>query len=61
MSYILEVEEDEQGDLFLTFPDELMDEMNWKEGDILNWDLQGEGVILTKVCDPSLYALEEDE
>jgi bifunctional DNA-binding transcriptional regulator/antitoxin component of YhaV-PrlF toxin-antitoxin module len=61
MSYILEVEEDDQGDLFLTFPDELMEEMGWREGDILNWDVQGEGIVLTKVNDPSRYELEEDE
>jgi bifunctional DNA-binding transcriptional regulator/antitoxin component of YhaV-PrlF toxin-antitoxin module len=61
MSYILEIEEDEFGELFLTFPDELIEELGWREGDILNWDLQGEGVVLTKVNDSSQYELEEDE
>jgi len=61
MSYILEVEEDEDGELFLTFPDELMEEVGWGYGDILNWDIKGEGVILTKVCDPPGYGQEEDE
>ena len=61
MSYILEVEEDENGEQFLTFPEELMEELGWKEGDILNWDMQGDGIYISKVADPSLYELEEDE
>jgi bifunctional DNA-binding transcriptional regulator/antitoxin component of YhaV-PrlF toxin-antitoxin module len=61
MSYILEIEEDEFGELFITFPDELIEELGWREGDILNWDLQGEGVVLTKVNDSSQYEVEEDE
>jgi len=61
MSYILEVEEDENGEQFLTFPEDLLEEMGWREGDILNWDVQGDGIVLTKVADPSLYEVEEDE
>jgi bifunctional DNA-binding transcriptional regulator/antitoxin component of YhaV-PrlF toxin-antitoxin module len=61
MSYILEVEEDDNGEQFLTFPEDLLEEMGWREGDILNWDVQGEGIVLTKVNDPSRYELEEDE
>lgn len=60
MSYILEVEEDDNGELFLTFPDELMEELGWQEGDILNWDLKGDGVVLTKVNDPAGYEVEEE-
>lgn len=59
-SYILEVEEDDSGHLFLTFPDELIEELGWQEGDILNWDLKGTGVILTKVYDPSGYEVIEE-
>jgi bifunctional DNA-binding transcriptional regulator/antitoxin component of YhaV-PrlF toxin-antitoxin module len=55
------VEEDENGEQFLTFPDELMEELGWKEGDILNWDIQGDGIHISKVAEPSLYQLEEDE
>lgn len=61
MSYILEVQEDSNGDQFITLPEELMEELEWKEGDILNWDVQGNGIILSKVNDPSLYELDEDE
>jgi bifunctional DNA-binding transcriptional regulator/antitoxin component of YhaV-PrlF toxin-antitoxin module len=51
-SYVVEVQESENGELFIEFPDELIDELGWKEGDILNWDLKGEGIILSKVHDP---------
>ena len=36
-SYMLPIEEDVDGELMLTFPDELMGRMNWKEGDVVEW------------------------
>jgi bifunctional DNA-binding transcriptional regulator/antitoxin component of YhaV-PrlF toxin-antitoxin module len=36
-SYMTTVEKDEDGELLLTFPDELMDAMDWKLGDVLEW------------------------
>jgi bifunctional DNA-binding transcriptional regulator/antitoxin component of YhaV-PrlF toxin-antitoxin module len=59
-SYIIEVEEDENGELFITFPDEVIEELGWQEGDILNWDVQGTGIILSKVNDPSGYEVIEE-
>jgi bifunctional DNA-binding transcriptional regulator/antitoxin component of YhaV-PrlF toxin-antitoxin module len=58
--YIVEIQEGEQGDLFIEFPDELIDELGWEEGDVLNWDLKGNGVILSKVHDPFGYQAEEE-
>jgi bifunctional DNA-binding transcriptional regulator/antitoxin component of YhaV-PrlF toxin-antitoxin module len=60
MSYILELEEDENGDLFLTFPEEIIEELGWQEGDILNWDVQNEGIVLTRVNDPAGYEVLDD-
>lgn len=60
MSYILEVQEDKNGDRFVFFPDDMCEELNWNEGDILQWDLKGGGIILSKVNDnPGVEALEE--
>jgi bifunctional DNA-binding transcriptional regulator/antitoxin component of YhaV-PrlF toxin-antitoxin module len=59
-SYTVEVQENEQGELFIEFPDELIDELGWKEGDILNWDLKGEGIVLSKVHDPSGCEVKEE-
>ena len=37
-----------------------IDELGWQEGDILNWDLKGEGIVLSKLHDPSGYEVEEE-
>ena len=37
---------DGTGDLILQFPDELLTEMNWKEGTELNLSLEKDGVIV---------------
>jgi hypothetical protein len=58
--YIVEVQENNSGDLFIEFPDELIDELGWQEGDILNWDLKGTGIVLSKVHDASGYQVEEE-
>jgi bifunctional DNA-binding transcriptional regulator/antitoxin component of YhaV-PrlF toxin-antitoxin module len=58
--YIIEVQENNSGDLFIEFPDELIDELGWQEGDILNWDLKGDGIVLSKVHDASGYQVEEE-
>ncbi len=60
MSYILEVQEDENGELYITFPEEIIEELGWQEGDILNWDVRGEGIILSKVHDPSGYEVLDE-
>lgn len=60
MSYILEVEEDQNGDAFITLPDDLIEELGWQEGDILDWDIRGNGIILTKVNDSSGYEVIEE-
>ena len=44
-------------DYFLTFTDDLLEELGWKVGDDLDWDLQTDGSILvTKHAEPT----EED-
>ena len=58
--YIIEIQEAESGDLFIELPDELIDELAWQEGDVLNWDLKGAGIVLSKVHDASGYQVEEE-
>lgn len=60
MSYILEVQEDENGDPFIQLPDEVIEDLGWQEGDILNWDVRGTGIVLTKVNDAAGYEVIED-
>ena len=37
-SMIIDVQEDENGELFLQFPEDLMEQLGWKVGDTINWD-----------------------
>jgi bifunctional DNA-binding transcriptional regulator/antitoxin component of YhaV-PrlF toxin-antitoxin module len=60
MSYILEVQEDENGDPFITLPEEVIEDLGWQEGDILNWDVRGEGIVLSKVHAASGYEVIEE-
>ncbi len=60
MSYILEVQEDENGDQYITLPDEVIEELGWQEGDVLNWDVRGNGIVVSKVNDVAGYEVIEE-
>lgn len=60
MSYIIEIEENNNGDCYITFPDELVEELGWQDGDILDWDVRGNGIVLNKVNDSSGYEVIEE-
>lgn len=46
----VQLEEDEYGNLFVPFPQELMDKLGWKENDTLEWkDNQDETFTIIKV------------
>jgi bifunctional DNA-binding transcriptional regulator/antitoxin component of YhaV-PrlF toxin-antitoxin module len=60
MSYILEVQEDENGDPYITLPEEITEELGWQEGDVLNWDVRGEGIVLSKLHDAAGYEVLEE-
>lgn len=55
-SYILNVESDPEDpeNLMLTFPDDLLQRMNWKIGDTLIWDIQDDGTITLKKKDDDI-------
>jgi bifunctional DNA-binding transcriptional regulator/antitoxin component of YhaV-PrlF toxin-antitoxin module len=60
MSYILEIQEDENGESFITFPDDIIETLGWQEGDVLEWKLKGNGVLLTKLNDNAGYEVIEE-
>ncbi len=60
MSYILEIQEDENGEAFITFPDDIIETLGWQEGDVLEWKLKGNGVLLTKINDSAGYEVIEE-
>ncbi len=48
---VLPVEQDDEG-CYLTFTDDLLEELGWAVGDVLDWDQQDDGtIIVTKVHD----------
>lgn len=59
-SYILEVQEDENGDCYIVLPDEVTEDLGWQDGDVLDWDVKGNGIVLSKVNDVSGYEVLED-
>lgn len=48
--YTIPVEVNEHGEYYITFPDDLMDDLGWQEGDTLEWseDIDA-SIILRKV------------
>lgn len=49
-SWQLEVQEDPENpeDLMIQFPDDLLEAAGWKPGDVLNWAIEDDKIILTK-------------
>jgi bifunctional DNA-binding transcriptional regulator/antitoxin component of YhaV-PrlF toxin-antitoxin module len=60
MDYTLEIQEDDNGDLFIQFPDDVIEELGWEVGDILEWKLKGNGVVLSKLNDSDRYEVIEE-
>ena len=48
-SFITECSEDEDGNLILNFPDELLEAMGWREGTVLDINAIGNRIILQEV------------
>ena len=42
-SWVLEVQEDEQGEKLIELPEDLLTEAGWKEGDVLVWSDNKDG------------------
>jgi len=53
--FITTCEEDENGDLVLAFPEELLDAMGWGDGTFLDIDVLGDRIVLREVA-PSDFA-----
>jgi hypothetical protein len=56
-SMIIDVKEDENGELFLQFPEDLMAELGWKEGDTINWETdETTGHVIVRKVEPEAPA-----
>jgi len=49
--YILDVEADDIGDLFITLPVELIEELGWREGTELEYTEETDGSIILKAIE----------
>ena len=49
MSYYVEFMEDNNGDLVMQIPEEVMETLGWEPGQLLTWDLKGDGIILQRL------------
>jgi antitoxin component of MazEF toxin-antitoxin module len=38
----------EDGEMYMILPDDLIKELDWKEGDVLQWTIDGDTVILSR-------------
>lgn len=47
--YTLTLEEDNDGELFVTLPDDVIEELGWLEGDVISYSVDGDAFMLTKV------------
>ena len=49
--YSLEVKGDDKDNLYIEFPDKLLQDLNWRTGDKINWIDNGDGSFTLKKLD----------
>jgi bifunctional DNA-binding transcriptional regulator/antitoxin component of YhaV-PrlF toxin-antitoxin module len=49
MSYFIEVQELENGDLFIEIPEEVIETLGWEPETLLSWDIKGDGIIIQRL------------
>lgn len=49
--YTISIDSDQNDDLFLKLPDDLLDELGWQEGDVLEWSEDIDGTLLLRRVD----------
>ena len=51
MKYTLQVQESEDGELYLEFPEDVIKTLGWHEDDVLEWTYASDHLILKKIDD----------
>ncbi|HAW77367.1 MAG TPA: hypothetical protein DCW74_16740 [Alteromonas australica] len=49
MSYYVEIEENQNSDLIIEIPEEVIETLGWQENTLLTWDIKGDGIILQRL------------
>ena len=60
-SWTLEVQKLEDGDQYIEFPKELMEEVGWEDGDVLEWIDNGNGSWTLKKLDENHDNTEQNQ
>ena len=47
----LDLQETDDGELFFEIPDELLENLGWEEGTVLDWTVVGDSIRISKVPD----------
>ena len=55
MSYFVELQEDQNGDLILPIPEEVIETLDWEDGTLLTWNIKGDGIILQSLNNKNGY------
>ena len=55
MSYFIELEDHEDGSLFVTLPEDLVETLDWEVNTILTWNIKGDGIIIKRLNSESGY------
>ena len=55
----VELQETDDGELFLEIPDELLENLGWGEGTVLDWTVVGDSIRISKV-DPGQPGVDGD-
>jgi antitoxin component of MazEF toxin-antitoxin module len=53
MAVIVEVQESDDGEMYVEIPDDVLESVGWVEGDCLEWSLRGDSLLLSKIGDPA--------
>lgn len=43
MNQTVEIQEDQEGNQFIEFPPQMLEQLGWKEGDTITWTDNGDG------------------
>jgi|TARA_B100001113_G_scaffold288627_1_gene244485 hypothetical protein len=46
--FTIPLEVDEFGEFYLSIPDNIIEELGWEEGEVINYNVEGENFVLTK-------------
>jgi len=55
MTYFIELEEHEDGELFVTLPEDLIETLGWEVNTLLTWNIKGDGIIIKRLNGESGY------